>query len=380
MHGGNLLEAQERYGRKSFIDLSANINPFGPPQRVWEAITTALPKIVHYPDPEYRRLRKVLAQTVSLSEDWILLGNGAGELLFSILQALKVKSILIPVPAFSEYERAARASGAEIHTIEIGIGGWQNSSLKADESLKLRDISQEMRVHNEEDLKLWKVKLQDCDLLFLNTPHNPTGSQIDRGQFELILSFAKEQGTWVVLDESFVDFLDDEIRWTARDYLKDYPNLIVLYSMTKFYSLPGLRLGAVFAAPKILNQIKEKRDPWAVNIIAEEAGIASLRDQEYPSRVRKLLKESKGFFFRTFEEAKLTKFILHPTAVNFALVQMLEGQSKDVVEGLGKKGVLVRDCGSFQGLEGEFIRVAIKDIPSMQALIDAMIALNQKRI
>jgi threonine-phosphate decarboxylase len=360
MHGGNLLEAKERYGRNSFIDLSANINPFGPPEGVWEAIQNALPKIVHYPDSEYRRLRKGLAQSFRLSEDWILLGNGAGELLFSILQALQIKSVLIPIPAFSEYERAARASGAEIQTIDIGEMGWRKVNFQDD------------------TLSIWRKKLQECELVFLNTPHNPTGTVLDKEQFKQILALAQEQGTWVVFDESFVDFLDDNIRWTARDFLKDYSNLIVLYSMTKFYSLPGLRLGVVFALPQQLNVIKEQRDPWSVNILAEEAGIAAIEDQEYPKRVRKLLQESKESFFETFNKAGFSQFKLMSSSVNFALIQILKGQSKDIVAALGKRGVLVRDCGSFQGLEGEFIRIAIKDIPSMQTLIDELMALSQE--
>lgn len=355
MHGGNLLEAMERYGKKSFIDLSANINPFGPPEGVWEAMTKALPKIVHYPDPEYRRLRKGLAQNFDFPVDWILLGNGAGELLFSILQALRPKSVLIPVPSFSEYERAARACGAEITTLPLGVDGWKN----------------------EKNVYFWKEKLRESDLLFLNSPHNPTGSSLERNQFEILLALAQEMGTWVILDESFVDFLEDEHRWSGREYLREYPNLVVLYSMTKFYALPGLRLGAVFAAPKVLGQVKEHRDPWAVNILAEEAGIVAIEDQEYPNRVRRLARESKKYFFHSFEQAKLTNFMLVPSSVNFALIKILNGRSKNIVEELGNQGVLVRDCGSFEGLEGEFIRVAIKDIPSMQALVDGLLVLTQ---
>lgn len=378
MHGGNLLEAMERYGKNSFIDLSANINPFGPPEGVWEAMTKALPKIVHYPDQEYRRLRKGLAQNFDLPVDWILLGNGAGELLFSILQALRPKNVLIPVPGFSEYERAARACGAEITTLPLGVDGWNNPSFKLGYELEAGVKSKEAtsKTQNEKLISFWKGKFRESDLLFLNSPHNPTGSSLERNQFELLLSLAQEMGTWIILDESFVDFLEDEHRWSGREYLREYPNLIVLYSMTKFYALPGLRLGAVFATPKVLNQIKEYRDPWAVNILAEEAGIVAIEDQEYPDRVRRLLRESKEYFFHSFEQAKLTNFQLVPTSVNFALIKILKGRSKDIVEGLGNQGVLVRDCGSFQGLEGEFIRVAIKDIPSMQALINGILALS----
>lgn len=379
MHGGNLLEAMERYGKKSFIDLSANINPFGPPEGVWEAMTKALPKIVHYPDPEYRRLRKGLAQNFDLPVDWILLGNGAGELLFSILQALRPKSVLIPVPSFSEYERATRACGAKITTLPLGVDGWNNPSFKLEYVLEAGVDSKEATgtIQNEKNVYFWKEKLRESDLLFLNSPHNPTGSSLERNQFELLLALAQEMGTWVILDESFVDFLEDEHRWSGREYLREYPNLVVLYSMTKFYALPGLRLGAVFAAPKVLDQVKEHRDPWAVNILAEEAGIVAIEDQEYPNRVRRLLRESKEYFFHSFEQAKLTNFMLVPSSVNFALIKILNGRSKDIVEELGNQGVLVRDCGSFQGLEGEFIRVAIKDIPSMQALVAGLLVLTQ---
>lgn len=378
MHGGNLLEAMERYGRNSFIDLSANINPFGPPEGVWEAMTQAMPEIVHYPDPEYRRLRKGLAQNFNLPKDWILIGNGAGELLFSILQALRPKRVLLPVPSFSEYERAARACGAVITTLPLGVDGWNNPAFKLEYDLEVGVDSKEALSTNQNERKLsfWKEKFRENDLLFLNSPHNPTGSSLERSYFERLLSLAQEMGTWVILDESFVDFLEDEHRWSGREYLRDYPNLIVLYSMTKFYALPGLRLGAVLAAPKILDQVKEHRDPWAVNILAEEAGIVAIEDQEYPNRVRRLLRESKEYFFHSFEQAKLTNFMLVPSSVNFALIKILNGRSKDIVEELGNQGILVRDCGSFQGLEGEFIRVAIKDIPSMKALIYGILALN----
>ncbi len=381
MHGGNLLEAMGRYGRNSFIDLSANINPFGPPEGVWEAITRALPKIVHYPDPEYRRLGKGLAQNLDLPQDWILLGNGAGELLFAILQALRPQKVLLPVPAFSEYERAARACGAEITTLPLGLDGWDNPAFKLEHELEvgLASIEASSTIQKDKDICFWKEKLRESDLLFLNSPHNPTGSHLERKQFERILSIARERGTWVVLDESFVDFLEDEHRWSGREYLRDYSNLIVLYSMTKFYALPGLRLGAVFAAPEVLNQVKEHRDPWAVNILAEEAGIVAIDDQEYPNRVRSLLRESKEYFVHSFEQAKLTQFQLVPGSVNFALIKILNGRSEDIVGALARQGILVRDCGNFQGLEGEFIRVAIKDIPSMQALIKEMLALSSMK-
>lgn len=368
MHGGNLLEATEQYGRQTFIDLSANINPFGPPDGVWEAIQKAAKKITHYPDPKYRRLRQSMAEHYSLTEEEVLLGNGAGELIFLILHGLQPQKVLIPEPAFGEYERAARACGAEVGKLILGVKGWDSLSF-----------------HDVEVLREWEQALAENELIFINSPHNPTGSALQREQFEEILKIALRHKTWVILDESFVDFMEDGKRWTGREYLQDYPNLLVLYSLTKFYAVPGLRLGAVFAASKILDRLQEHRDPWAVNILAEEAGIAALGDQEYGARVRELLRASKDSFYKGFNEGtklkKISGFCLYPSAANFALIEILEVQGRKVqgekgkrkkklVQELGRRGILVRDCGNFQGLEGEFIRVAIKDIESMNSLIE----------
>ncbi|AFL99670.1 MULTISPECIES: histidinol-phosphate transaminase [Desulfitobacterium] len=368
MHGGNLLEASVQYGRQNFIDLSANINPFGPPQGVWEALQKGIKSITHYPDPKYRRLRGRMAEYYALTDEEILLGNGAGELIFLILHGLRPRKVLIPQPAFSEYGRAALACGAEVSKMILGVEGWGALSFQ-----------------NEETYRKWEQALAENELVFINSPHNPTGSALTKKQFEVILNLALKHKTWVVLDESFVDFMEDRIRWSGREYLRRYPNLLVLYSLTKFYAIPGLRLGAVFAAPKLLNRLQEQRDPWAVNCLAEEAGIAALADAEYGKRVRFLLEESKESFYQNFAEgSKEQKFLglrLYSSKVNFALIQVLgvedsildlveaERRKKIILQKLGRQGILVRDCENFQGLEGKYIRVAIKDRESMNSLL-----------
>lgn len=360
MHGGNLLEAKELYGKQEFIDLSANINPFGPPDGVWEALLKSFKEIIHYPDPQYRRLRQRMAQDFALPEEMILLGNGAGELIYLILHGLRPQKVLIPQPAFAEYERAARACGAEVCRMNLGVEGWSNQTLR-----------------NASGKQEWEQKIRECDLIFINSPHNPTGSALRREDFEEIMSWANQYGTWVILDESFVDFLEDKEQWSGREYLNKYPNLLVLYSLTKFYAIPGLRLGAVFADPKVLKRLKEQQDPWAVNVLAEEAGLAALVDRDYGERVRKLLKESKEYFYKEFASASFSDLHLFSSGVNFALIQVRsEGdqgkRKREIISKLGQQGILVRDCGNFQGLEGEYIRVAIKDKESMRALIEAL--------
>lgn len=372
MHGGNLWEAKELYGEQEFIDLSANINPFGPPEGVWEALQKSLKAITHYPDPQYRRLRRKMAHKYNLPEEMILLGNGAGELIYLLLHGLRPGKVLIPQPAFGEYERAALACECDIKKVTLGREGWRNLNIQS--FLKKLDCHQILTSDGKSPLKF------AGDLIFINSPHNPTGSSLSREDFEKIMGWAKEQGIWVVLDESFVDFLPDEKRWSGREYLNVYANLLVLYSLTKFYAIPGLRLGAVFAHPQVLKHLKEQQDPWAVNVLAEEAGLAALEDQEYEVRVRKLLQESKDFFYREFTQANMVDLELFPSDVNFALLQIRRGdnpaeqaeQKKNLVKNLGQQGILVRDCGNFHGFEGEYLRLAIKDHKSMSSLLKAL--------
>lgn len=360
MHGGNLREAEEKFGKNDFLDLSANINPFGPPPGVWERLRNALPEITHYPDPENKRLTQKLSEQYNLPPEQILVGNGAGELLFSLTLALKPKKILIPVPGFSEYERAAQAVGAEVQYMKLGVKGWDSLP----------------RVETPDDktqfMNLWQQALADCDLAYINSPHNPTGSVLRQDQLKIILEIAQKLNCWVVFDESFYDFLINNDRWTARTFLQDYSILLVIYSMTKFFALPGIRLGVLFSNPEVINRLRKYRDPWCVNVLAEEAGIEALEDSAFPAEVRHKLSESRKFFYSEFNRNQFEALTLHCTRVNFALIEIKDRTSTEVVENLGKLGILVRNCNNFQGIEGQYFRVAIKDKESMSQLIEGL--------
>jgi len=364
MHGGNLRRAQELYGRDSFIDLSANINPFGPPPRVWESLQQGMEDIVNYPDPESQALRKKLSDHLGIPTESIMIGNGAGDLIFTIVQALKPKKVAIPIPTFSEYERAARSVGAEVSYIPLGPEGWEKYN-------QLDGKSETSRDESAVD-QLWREFLKGCDLLFLCSPHNPTGTLIGKTMFERILRLTKEIGCRILFDESFLDFLPDESRQSTRTYLETNEHLIVLYSLTKFYSLPGLRLGVVFAHSSLLTTFDQYRDPWSVNVLAQHAGITALEDLKFPDDVREKLRESRSFFYQEFSLSGFSNWRLWPTTVNFALIELLKHTSGELIQHLGGQGILVRDCANFIGLQGNFIRVAIKDVFVMQRLIEGL--------
>jgi threonine-phosphate decarboxylase len=189
---------------------------------------------------------------------------------------------------------------------------------------------------------------------------------------ERILRVTKELGCRILFDESFLDFLPDESRKSARTCMATNEHLIVLYSLTKFYSLPGLRLGTVFAHKSFLDLFEQYRDPWSVNVLAQYAGTASLQDFIYPDDVREKLRESRSYFYREFAKCNFSDLRLWPTLVNFALIEVLNHTTGDLIQHLGRHGILVRDCDSFAGLPGDFIRVAIKDISVMQRLIEGL--------
>ncbi|HBW34855.1 histidinol-phosphate transaminase [Desulfosporosinus sp. BICA1-9] len=364
MHGGNLRRAQELYGLDSFIDLSANINPFGPPPGVWAALQKGMGDIVYYPDPESLALRKKLSNHLEQPKKTIMVGNGAGELIFTIVQALKPKKVAIPIPTFSEYERAARSVGAEVHYIPLGPEGWAKFNRRDGES-------ENPRSEGDSD-PIWSELLKGCDLLFLCSPHNPTGSVLEKDTFERILNLTKEIGCRILFDESFLDFLPDEDRHSARSYLAANEHLMVLYSLTKFYSIPGLRLGTVFASQSLIANFEQYRDPWSVNVLAQHAGITALEDSGFPDEVREKLRESRLYFYREFALAEFLDLKLWPTSVNFALIEVLNQTPEPLIQHLGRSGILVRDCASFAGLPGNFIRVAIKDIFVMQQLLEGL--------
>jgi len=373
MHGGNLRLAQERYGRKTFIDLSANINPFGPPPGVWQALQEGMADIVHYPDTQCKELIEALAARFGLPQDWIIAGNGAGELIFNVVWALRPRQVLIPLPAFSEYERAARAWGANVRHLPLGAGGWQSLPGNGSSAGAASGESPASFERDREVLQaFWSKSLRGGDMVFLCTPHNPTGSAMTPLQLETALEAAAIHNCTVVVDESFYDFLPDAERWSARRYLHECRHLIVLYSLTKFYSIPGLRLGAAFAHPETIQALNRVRDPWSVNCLAQRAGVLALKDDCFADAARERLAAAKAYFYAEFARRSFPRLTLLPTTVNFALIELREWSASEFTDQLARRGVLVRDCSNFQSLPGNYVRVAIKDIPSMKAFLDAV--------
>lgn len=356
-HGGNIhrLRRTQQDSTRPFLDFSANINPLGLADSVLAAIKTALPDVIHYPDPEGYDLKKQIAASYGMEDSMLVLGNGAVELLYVLCHTIRPQNVLIPAPSFSEYERAARSAKAHIHYF----------FLEKQQKFTL-------------DAKALSMHLKGMDLCFLGNPNNPTGVLIEIDQLELIAKAAKKEGCLIVIDESFIDFLPDATPYTCRNLLQQYSNLILLQSMTKFYAIPGLRLGFMACEAGLAEVLSQAKDPWNVNSLAQTAGIAALKDKNYQFRSQSLLHKTLYVFYTQLQE--IPHITAYKPTVNFILIELKKAgfTAHSLKEDMKKRGIFIRDCGNYPGLTNAFFRIAVKTFEENCILIENLKKILEK--
>jgi L-threonine-O-3-phosphate decarboxylase len=339
-HGGNRYQAGLRagYAPEEILDFSASINPFGPPVDVGELLCQEPALLTDYPDPEAWELRKALAQHHGLDPDWILPGNGAAELLTWIARdfARQEGAVTLVSPAFADYQRALDSFEVPLINLEMTIP-----------SFDLPDLSGGMG-------------------LILNNPHNPSGKLFARKHLELVL----EKYDLVLVDEAFLDFVPGGETQSFIPLVSQYPNLVVLRSLTKFYSLAGIRLGYAVAHPDRLARWQAWRDPWAVNGLAQRLGVLVLENADFRVKTLTWLQEERAFL--STEIAKLKGLTPLPSVVNFLLIHS-QFSIHSLQEKLLKNAhVLIRHCGSFDLLGDAYFRVSIRTREHNLQLINAL--------
>ena len=351
VHGGNLAWAASLAGCSPFLiqDFSASINPLGPPQSAIAAITAALDSLKAYPDPDYQQLRVLLGKVHQLPPEWIIPGNGAAELLtWAAMDLSKLERTYLVTPAFSDYWRSLEAFNAKVEECPIcvealEVGKRESSPLPVSCSHPLARSG-----------------------LLLNNPHNPTGKLWEK---ERILPYL-EQFALVAIDEAFMDFLPPEEEQSLISVIQDYPNLAIVRSLTKFYSLPGLRLGYAIAHPDRLQQWRAWRDPWPVNSLAVAAGAAVLEDREFQQQTWSWLASARYNLFHELE--KIPGLMPIPSAANFLLVRSDYPSSQLQKILLLQHQILIRDCLSFPELGDRYFRIAVRSSAENQRLLAAL--------
>jgi len=342
-HGGNLVWAATLAGcaPEQILDFSASINPLGPPASAIAAIQAGLAGLCAYPDPHYHGLKAAIATFHGIAPEWVLPGNGAAELLtWACRELAALEAVVLPVPAFGDYTRALQAFGAAIkpECLPVGLGA---------------------------DNFAFSTPSGQVGLL-LNNPHNPTGQLFSR---DTILPWL-EQFALVVVDEAFMDFLPPTQDESLIEWIKDFPNLVIVRSLTKFYSLPGLRLGYAIAHPERLQRWQTWRDPWSVNALAAAVGEVVLSDVSFQTQTWRWLATAKPQLFSAL--AALPGLKPLAGVANFLLIKSEHAVPELQARLLKQHQILIRDCLSFAELGDRYFRVAIRTEVENQRLIEAL--------
>jgi len=351
VHGGNLTWAADlaQCTPDDLLDFSASISPLGPPASVLQAIQAAFSSVVAYPDPDYGALRQAIAHHHHLPTDCILPGNGAAELL--TYAARDLASLPQPTlklsPGFSDYDRALKSFNAQTISIDLLNASDCRGDLDADFSMPDG------------------ILLEDCGLL-LNNPHNPTGVIFSRERVRSLLP----RFALVVVDEAFMDFLPPERDQSVIEFVYEFSNLVVIRSLTKFYSMPGVRLGYAIAHPKTIQRWNQWRDPWSVNTFAAAAGIAALKDSAFQRQTWDWLASANQQLYKGL--AALTGLSPLPSAVNFFLVACDVSATALQEQLLKQHKIYIRDCMSFAELGDRYFRVAVKTEAENKRLLAAL--------
>ena len=334
-HGGNVFSIARSLGVRpeEILDFSASINPLGISPAVRGALLSSIDRLTHYPDSDAAELKEALAAFHGLDESAVCVSNGSTELIYLLPRLLGGKRALVVAPAFSEYAKA------------LAREGWAVAYL----DLAPRDGF-------DLPLDLLEERLgEGFDALFLCNPGNPTGRLIPPATVEKVCDICRSHGVFLVLDEAFMDFCEEG----SAKRLVVAGGGVVLRSMTKFFAIPGLRLGYALGPAAVVAALAALREPWSVNDQAQTAGLAALSDRDCRERTVRFIAGERAFLATSL--AALPGLRSYPSAANYLLVEIEEGPSatelRDML--LGRR-ILIRDCSTFHGLSDRFFRVAVR--------------------
>lgn len=339
-HGSDLekIEAIYHIPRNEITSFAANVNPIGISPKLRSTLAEHIDDITGYPEREYTSLRKSIADYVDADFKNIIVGNGSSELISLFIQNLKPTKALILGPTYSEYER------------EVTLSGGTSRYYRLDET-----NSFSVRVEN-----LAKQLNESIDLLIICNPNNPTSTAISRKDMRKILDICKENGIYVLVDETYVEFAEDIRSITSIPLTQYYNNIIVLRGISKFFAAPGLRLGyAVCGNRDLMKSVVKRQDPWSINTLAAIAGEIMFSDTEYIEATRKLISDERRRICERLDQIKDVNY--YDPKANFILVKILNDEitADDVFEAAIQKKLMIRDCSDFPFLDHKYFRFCI---------------------
>lgn len=351
VHGGNIYGAARELNRDpvEILDFSASINPMGPSPRVWKAIAASRHLLNHYPDPDCWDLRQALATFWRIDSEQIVVGNGSTELIDAVPRALEIHRLLVVQPTFSEYAAAMERAGR------------QATALYADRTDRYAiPIDRLCRV-----METGRHDGRSIDGVVVCHPNSPTGHTCFADDLARLATAARRRGLWLVIDEAFADYCPER---SVLPHAASWPHVVVLRSMTKFYALPGLRVGYAVATRPAIRRFRRQLPPWSTSMMGQVAALAALNDAAHArksltfmGRERERLRELLG---------TLPGCVVMPTCANYFLVELPRGRNaRDITEQLRSMGLLIRDCSSVPGMNSRSIRLAVRTVQENDRLI-----------
>ncbi len=332
-HGGNI------YKHKNIIDFSANINPLGIHEDIKKAFIKSLEMAHNYPDPDCVEIRELLSIKEKVDSKNIICSNGAAEIIFAVCFAFKPKRALLCAPCFAEYEQALKVCGCDIE----------------------RHILKEENCFKPDNDFIYDIN--NFDIMFFTNPNNPTGILSDVNYIEKIIKRAVQNNIIVVFDECFIDFIENKYMYSAKKFINQYDNIIILNAFTKFYSIPGLRLGyAVFSDSEKAYKVRECIQTWNVSVTAQYAGVAALKiDNSFDSDTIKYISKEKEYLLKNIKPIKL-----YGHSANFIFFKENERFGNEML----RRGIMIRDCSNYYSLGKGFYRIAVKTHEDNKRLVD----------
>lgn len=350
-HGGDI------YTNSVDMDYSANLNPLGLPDGVREVLHSAINTSSCYPDSRCTALRLGLSRLHGVPARSIICGNGAAELIFLMVRSMKPKRALLLSPSFLEYEQALKAEGSDIIYFDLAEG--DGFRLFPDRLIAyLEDITPKP------------------DMIFICNPNNPTGLAVKNEEMIKILDYCQRNKIFCVIDECFHEFLETPEEYTVLEYIKanKSSHVFLLKAFTKIYAMAGIRLGyGICSQEALLERANLCRQPWSVSSLAQAAGEAALKEQEYVNRTRRLIWRERRFLS---EGLKALGFAVWPSMANYIFFRDNRPEAKPhthlLYDQCLKRRVLIRSCANYQNLDGTYYRICVKDRKENEALLSVL--------
>lgn len=335
-HGGDVYRDTIR------LDFSANTNPLGTPSAVVAAAKRAMDTAYRYPDPRCEALTAAIAAFEGVPQEYILCGNGAAELIYSVCAALRPSCAAETAPTFLEYGLALTAIGCRVERYALS---------------RERDFTLDEGI-------LPFLREKKPQVLFLCNPNNPTGRRVETSLLERILELCGEEGIRLVVDECFLDLTEGGVSMKA--HLRDCPHLLLLKAFTKSYGMAGLRLGYCLCSDRAwLRAMSAAVPPWNVSLPAQEAGIAALGEAAFLRRARDVIAAERPWLKGELERLG---FWVCPSDANYLLFHGQAGLDKK----LRQQGIALRSCANYHGLGEGWYRTAVRLHGENTQLTDAL--------